>query len=759
MIKKINRLSTLLKNRIFYFSLILSLLIVNPTPVKTANNKSQIKDLQRKSTSLWVQGDISEAINIWEQESQIYQQNNQINQEFKTILKIAEGYTKLGDISQAINKVNEALDLKINDATLSARALEMLGNLLSMSGKHFQAIHSYKMSLRYQESLSCINNLVKTEKVLIKQIESYLDEAEKKETKKKYNSLRAKYKQEALEYAEKAKNLSKSELSLSAAYALINWASLFDKRLTDNQVSQITQILNSQSPSRSLVFTMINWSKIEQNDSFFWLLKAKNKAQEIGDPLAQSDALLHLSYFFETRGNLSQALEYSHQSQLIAQSNFLYDILYRSQWLAGRIYRRQHQLQSSLISYQNAIASLEILKRNTNHEQTAQSINFPTEIEPVYRELINLLLDRNRVSAENINQALLIADKLKLSELQNFFGDDCFQIARSGQTVENKQAVFSSIILEDKTFVVLQLPNGSTHLNKIDISRSELQNLSLQWRKNLIQVDTWDYQVQGKRLYDLLLRPFEQKLAQSNFEVLVFVHDGILRNLPMSALFDGEKFLAEKWASVSSIGVNFTPRITNPSQSNALFFGLSSPTQPGWSTLNKVFEEIDSVHKLIGGQKYLDSEFSLSRLTEQLEKNVYSIVHLATHGYFAGNPEDSFILAHDGKISILDLEQYLSNQTVIELLVLSACETSVVSNRSLLGLAGVAARSGVQSTLGSLWQVQDDEQSYLIQEFYSYWQLENFTKATALQKVQQEQISQFAHPKKWAALNLIGDYR
>ena len=98
------------------------------------------------------------------------------------------------------------------------------------------------------------------------------------------------------------------------------------------------------------------------------------------------------------------------------------------------------------------------------------------------------------------------------------------------------------------------------------------------------------------------------------------------------------------------------------------------------------------------------------------------------------------------------------SRRVIDLLVLSACETAVGSERALLGLAGVAARSGVASTLGSLWPVMDDEQSEIISAFYSYLSDVPSNKARALQKVQIELLRLLAHPQKWAALNLIGDW-
>jgi CHAT domain-containing protein len=97
--------------------------------------------------------------------------------------------------------------------------------------------------------------------------------------------------------------------------------------------------------------------------------------------------------------------------------------------------------------------------------------------------------------------------------------------------------------------------------------------------------------------------------------------------------------------------------------------------------------------------------------------------------------------------------------------VLSACQTAIDSELAFLGLAGVAAKSGINSTLGSLWEVDDQIQSEVMREFYSDIKsdLSNPTSrqsqryALALQKIQIEQISLLMHPRDWAALILISD--
>ncbi len=92
----------------------------------------------------------------------------------------------------------------------------------------------------------------------------------------------------------------------------------------------------------------------------------------------------------------------------------------------------------------------------------------------------------------------------------------------------------------------------------------------------------------------------------------------------------------------------------------------------------------------------------------------------------------------------------------LRLLTLSACETAKGNEQAVLGLAGVALKTGTNSILGTLWQVQDNVSLRLIKNFYENLDL-GFSPAKALQLAQISEIDNMTqHPKLWSAFLLIG---
>ncbi|MHC5828531.1 MAG: CHAT domain-containing protein, partial [Nostoc sp.] len=116
-------------------------------------------------------------------------------------------------------------------------------------------------------------------------------------------------------------------------------------------------------------------------------------------------------------------------------------------------------------------------------------------------------------------------------------------------------------------------------------------------------------------------------------------------------------------------------------------------------------------------------------------------------------------------INVKELDQLLQardrpGRSPLELLILSACETAAGDQRAVLGLAGMAVRSGARSTLGTLWAVQDESTVDLMNKFYLELSQPGVTKAEALRQAQLLLLrsSNYGHPYYWAPFVLVGNW-
>jgi CHAT domain-containing protein len=701
-------------------------------------------------------------------ESNIQKRNQE---EIEALLKISKIHLQLGQFRSAIAELNRAEAIPSSNTHLKALIKTRIGSAESGMGKYSKAVSAYKSSLEQETSVSTLNNLVIALQKLQQSSLLKAKEAYSAEETQKYHKQAKDYQSQALKYATEAFAISQGQTSLSAVRSLIEYHNLTNHQLNHEQLARGRAILERLPTSHSLGFMMLNWAAIDVNNTDTWLKSAKYLAQRLGNRSLESYVFLELGHFYNLSGKLQQALSAARSAQSLSRSKLPSDSLYRSQWLAAQIAQKMGLDFIAINNYRNAIASIDILGRSIEPTSSEEISQFNLEIQPVYKNALELILNKPNIRATDLKQALVISDKLRLSQLRSYFGDHCFEIKpqeRGNSHQKNRNAAsINSIILKDKTVFILELPNGQLKKSEAKITRSQLINQAQQWSEQLMTGYTWEFLTGSRFFYDLIIKPFEAELKQANLSVLVFTHDGILRNLPMAALSNDQKFLIEKWAVISSLGIKSTSQSIEKPKLKALVFGLSKPQQQGWSTLDMVPSEVENVNQSVDGEKFLNRDFTVNNLRQQLQQDHYSVVHLATHGYFGGSAENSFILAYDQKIDLLQLEDILTHtRENPTLLVLSACQTAVNSELAFLGLAGVAAKSGVDSTLGSLWQVQDESQSEVMKYFYSDLETEDENRtmkpsqryALALQKIQIEQIRSLVHPQIWAALTLIGDW-
>ena len=716
-------------------------------------------------------GQYSQAIAHWKSAIEIaHIRNRKLQKPQLTILSklnidLARAYIHLGQASLAIPLLQEALILakQTQKLAIENEVKITLGNAYKLLGKYDQAITNYTNSLEKAQNSETITKLLNG-LVDVYQLRSqkYLTEAQgftlesNSNLATKYTKLARIDQAQAKNYAERSVKVSKNLVSLATVRALINWRHLSPQQNHNANLKQILSITDHLPASRSKVYLLINLAELEQQKALKILPKAVATASILKDKRALSFALGALGNTYEQENSLEQALFWTQKAQLNAQEVFATDSLYKWQWQAGRLYQKMGAKDAAQNAYREAINSVQSIRNDLLNAEKQLQLDFRSQVEPIYREFLSLLLENGNRS--QIQEALATADLLQLSQLQSFFGDDCLEIKPTLQAkktpIFTNTTIIRSIILENKTYIILIMPNGTIKSYPIKIQAKQLQMQIANWRYLLEDISSERYLSLSQSLYDLLIRPLEKDLSEQS--KIVFINDGRLRNVPMAALYDGQEFLIEKYDIRYSLGLNFISKHeTNQDKLKALAFGLSLKKN-GFLALTNVQQEIKEIAKFLDVRQFLNREFTKENLRRQLEKG-YPIAHLATHAKFGGSFDSAFIQAFDQEISFTELEQILSNlKQPIELLVLSACQTAAGNDRSVLGLAGVAARAGVNAVVGSLWAVNDAQTVNLIENFYKYMSQKNMNESEALRAAQLEQIDQsLGHPGIWSSFIVI----
>ncbi|MBD1810031.1 CHAT domain-containing protein [Microcoleus sp. FACHB-SPT15] len=562
--------------------------------------------------------------------------------------------------------------------------------------------------------------------------------------------------------------------------------------------TQIQPQLAELPPSRLAVYTQIDIAqslmKIGRDgaggESEFILASARllanalQQARSLNDARTESYALGTLGTLYEQTRQWDNAQELTQKALILAQTINAPDIAYQWQWHLGRVLKAQGDIDDSkseavgssrkhkaaIAAYTEAVNTLSYLRNDLVSIHTDMQFSFRESVEPIYRELVELLLQSpqgGEPSQQNLKQAREVIESLQLAELDNFFQEACLTAQPVQVDQINPQtAIIYPIILPNRLAVILSFPNQPLSYYETSLPQSEVERILDQMQQSLRPTSfTQERLPIAKQVYDLLLRSAEDKLAASGITTLVFVLDGSLRNLPMAALYDGQKYLIEKYSIALAPGLQLLqPQPLERQQLKGLLGGLSKARQ-GFSALPSVALEVNQIESQIPAQVLLDQTFTSTTLQSQLNSVPFPVIHLATHGRFSSKAEDTFILTWDDRINVKQLDTLLRSReqgdlNPIELLVLSACQTATGDRRAALGLAGLAVRSGARSTLATLWSVNDRSTASLMVEFYRELGQPGVTKAQAVRRAQLALLKQpqYEHPYYWAPFILLGNW-
>ncbi len=696
------------------------------------------------------------ALLAWKKAYNIYLEQDNLERATVCLISMAELYIDLGKPQQALSLIKQwkyPLPDYVNG---------IIGNAYLSAYDYGQAVNYYKKAinsnLNSQQSLANYNNLADS---LNKLAQKYLQLSEFSTSATERNQLFEQYKNTKIE-ADKIESIAFEEaqnsLSFEGIKTEINHLENQPKPIikSDKVIKKINNEINQLTDNPEKIQLLIRLSKLGKTDLL--LEQAKEIANQTGDNLSLAVIYAELGHFYEREKDYQLALEYTQLAQLKIATFLNYNYLYQWQWQEARLLKAMGEEEQAKLAYFNSLDSINQIRPEIANAGNDVEFDFQQEISPIYKELVGLLLDNP--TQENLAKALEIHDRLQLAELENLFREPCFYPENTQLEQwqkDNKIVIFIPIILSDSFQVIVSLPNQKYLYVKQEINRSELNDKIRQWQTDLTNVNGQRYLETGNFFYRLIFEPFAEKMAEIEPNLIVFFNEGLLRNVPMSSLYDSQtqQFLIEQYPLSFSLARNFLIANQQEELTSALAFGLSKPRPPINIPLPQVREEVELVANQLNIQGFIDESFTKDNLAKSLAENQPQLLHLATHGEFTGLIENSFIQSYDQVLSPRELEKLLILSR-LNLLTLSACQTSIGNARSVLGLAGIAVRIGIPSVLGSLWSINDDITVDFVEDFYENYK-NGVSTAVALRQAQIEQIKIQSHPFNWSPFILIGN--
>lgn len=776
----------------------LTLLKASPNQPERLTVQAQVLDVQ--GSLFLARGKADQAISAWEQAAGLYGKAGETTRSALSQINQAQALQTLGMFRRAIatlEKLQSSLQAQ-PDSITKATALRSLGDALRLAGDLDKAEKALQQSLtmaQRQQSSSAIaasqlslGNLARA-KATLENDRGNQDVAQAQ--------IRA-----ALDFYQQA---ARATDGLTRAQSLLNRLHV----LTETPVAllpgidldteaialypQLQQQVASLPPGRSAVEIQIGLGKIlmklqKQPSSGLQPLEiaqvfatAVQQAQTLNDPRTLSYALGSLAGLYEQAQQWSDAQTLTQQALILAQSVNATDIAYRWQWQLGRILQAQGQPQDAIATYMEAFNSLQAIRRDLVAVNSDVQFTFRESVEPVYRQLVDLLLQSNgtaKPSQSNLQRAREVLEALQVAQLENFLQAACqdnnLQIDRVIDQEAPTTAVIYPIILEKRLEVILKLPGkGDLQHYSTPISRETVTTTLSQLQTNLQEEYTFEeVQTQSQTVYNWLIQPVRKQLDDQGIKTLVFVLDGPLRMIPMAALYDGEHYLVEKFATSLVLGLEV--RDPEPLRRQTLKVLAASLTDPPegfentFGRLENVNPEVDKIKEEGVPVTFIrDREFTQAKLTQTINSSDFQVVHLATHGQFGSSRESTYLLAADGAIYVDNLSNVFhtrgqSRSQAIELLILSACKTATGNDRAVLGIAGTTVRAGARSAIAGLWSLADAPSVRFTQELYKYLGEPSITRAEALRRAQlallQNPEVDYSHPRYWAPYVLVGSW-
>lgn len=389
-------------------------------------------------------------------------------------------------------------------------------------------------------------------------------------------------------------------------------------------------------------------------------------------------------------------------------------------------------------------------KRSRSPEEAVRLKSLDARIEAGNDEVSNLFQSTiypelaQKTDTETANKRYS-EEKEEVSQLQN-------TLLELGK--RNQRVLGIRLLLGDAHAYAIVVRAQGRKKFELKATPAELRSKALEARKDL-RTSNSNPKPELAELYAIVVAPLEEELmalekipdTQGRVPTLLWSLDGVMRYLPMAALYDGHHYMLERFRNVlfspQSYGHMAASSDANGSELSVLAMGLSK-SYHGLPALPGVLPELDAIvhdpdvaesHGPLEGKLLTDDHFTLEALKTELGAgDGFPVVHIASHFVAeTGVGQEPYLVLggeENGAPNGYALTLSKLNDSTItflgtRLLTLSACSTArgdaTKDGMEMDSLGMVAQQKHAEAVLATLWDVNDASTSRLMSDFYARW--------------------------------------
>lgn len=303
-------------------------------------------------------------------------------------------------------------------------------------------------------------------------------------------------------------------------------------------------------------------------------------------------------------------------------------------------------------------------------------------------------------------------------------------------------------------------------LEDIDILRSQIQELSnINAKPFALQNEVVEYNKLSHTIFNKLF-PKEARTFIKNKE-LIIIPDDFLTRIPFESLVisedqENKKFFIQENQISYKYSYTFhqeNSALANSSSKKQHFLAFAPINFDNQNLIELVNSntEVDNINTHFKGTVYRNDKATKDIFSNALGK--YDIIHLATHAN-ANDTITPWIAFSDEKIYLDELSLYQNNASLI---VLSACNTGtgkIEEGEGTMSLSRGFFYGGTQTTISSLWRVDDKATTEIMGDFYKNL-YEGQSKAMSLHNSKINYLNNHSGsellPHYWASFVLLGE--